>query len=527
MKSEAIDWDADLSADPGEEYQALLRALRRTRGFGLLFVRCSRSKAKQLLQDINKDLPQKSIKVLRFEQSIINGNLYKQVEEYLGSSKLTDILFIQGLEFSLYDYEETQRRLSGWSSDDTYSYSWKGVPHILTNLNQQRERFRDNFNTCFVFLVPLFVFKYIIHRAPDFFDWRSGVYAFSSDPETLEQESQRIIGANHEEYLRLIPQQRYQKLLRIQELLEEKHQTSERRAQLFFEQGNLFMVTQDNEAAIASYDKTLDFKTDDYEAWYNRGIALCNLERHEEAIASFSKALKLKPDKHEAWYERGKALRRLERYEEAIANYDNALRLKPDYYEAWYGRGRAFRWLGRYEEAIASYDNALKLKPDYCKAWYSRGRSLKRLERYKEAVDSFNEALKLEPDNYLAWYNKGNALVFMKRYEEAIASYEKALEIKSDKSEAWNNRGNVLAILGHYEEAIESFDKSLEYSPDDARAFYNKACCYAVWRKPEKVIENLQRSIHLNPNKYREMARTDSDFDSIRDDERFQALLQR
>lgn len=115
----------------------------------------------------------------------------------------------------------------------------------------------------------------------------------------------------------------------------------------------------------------------------------------------------------------------------------------------------------------------------------------------------------------------------MKRYEEAIASYEKALEIKSDKSEAWNNRGNVLAILGHYEEAIESFDKSLEYSPDDARAFYNKACCYAVWRKPEKVIENLQRSIHLNPNKYREMARTDSDFDSIRDDERFQALLQR
>jgi superkiller protein 3 len=39
------------------------------------------------------------------------------------------------------------------------------------------------------------------------------------------------------------------------------------------------------------------------------------------------------------------------------------------------------------------------------------------------------------------------------------------------------------------------------------------------------AIENLQQAINLNPDKYREMAKTESDFDSIREDGRFQALI--
>jgi superkiller protein 3 len=42
----------------------------------------------------------------------------------------------------------------------------------------------------------------------------------------------------------------------------------------------------------------------------------------------------------------------------------------------------------------------------------------------------------------------------------------------------------------------------------------------------EQAIENLQQAINLSPDEYREMGKTDSDFDSIREDERFQALIQ-
>ncbi|BAZ70092.1 TPR repeat-containing protein [Fischerella sp. NIES-4106] len=80
--------------------------------------------------------------------------------------------------------------------------------------------------------------------------------------------------------------------------------------------------------------------------------------------------------------------------------------------------------------------------------------------------------------------------------------------------------------MGRYEEAIASYDQAVEIKPDDHQAWYNKACCYALQRNIEQAIEYLREAINLNPE-YREMAKTDSDFDGIREDERFQELIQR
>ena len=103
---------------------------------------------------------------------------------------------------------------------------------------------------------------------------------------------------------------------------------------------------------------------------------------------------------------------------------------------------------------------------------------------------------------------------------------DKALESKPDYHEAWNYRGYALDNLGRWEEAIASLDKALEIKPDDDATFYTKACCYALHSQIDQAIHNLQQAINLNPEKYREMAKTDSDFDSIRSHTRFQALIQ-
>nr|WP_243458405.1 tetratricopeptide repeat protein [Nostoc sp. UIC 10630] len=80
--------------------------------------------------------------------------------------------------------------------------------------------------------------------------------------------------------------------------------------------------------------------------------------------------------------------------------------------------------------------------------------------------------------------------------------------------------------LEHYKEAIVSFDKVIEIKPDNHTAWYNKACCYVSQNNVELAFKNLQQAINLNPDKYREIAKTDLDFDGIREDERFQALIQ-
>ena len=484
---EAFDWNEEPPLDPAIEYQGLLRGLRRKKGFGLYFVQCSPAEGTKLIARIRQDLPQK-IEVLKFDAAM-DGNFYQCVADYLQAHDDTEVLFVQGLEYSLLSYEATKRE-EGWSSEEIYSYSWKAVPRLLGNLNLQRERFRDNFPIRFVFLLPSFAMKYLIRRAPDFFDWRSGVYEFPTNSDALEQESLRLLG-KYDEYLTWTQAERNRRVAEIQCWASEPEQTPEVKVHLLFEQGNIFFVSERYEAVIANFDQVLKYKANDRYAWYFRGIALSKLQRYEAAITS----------------------------------YDQALKLKPDFYIAWYIRGIALSELKRYEEAIASFDEALKYKPDDHYAWYSRGLVLNKLQRYEEAITTYDQALKYKPDDNYAWYNRGTALGKLQRYEDEIVSYDQALKYKPGKYEAWLVRGIALSKLQRYEDAIASCDQALKINPDYDSAIYIKARCYELQGQVELAIATLKQAIDLDP-KYREMAETDADFERVRSDDRFQALIQ-
>ena len=114
MTSESIDWDEDLPADPEEEYQTFIRTLERTEGFRLLFVRCTPAEGEQLIARVQEELPQKTIEVLRLDAPI--DNLYTIVER-LPNREQINILFIQGLEHSFYEFKPLFR-----TAAEIYSY---------------------------------------------------------------------------------------------------------------------------------------------------------------------------------------------------------------------------------------------------------------------------------------------------------------------------------------------------------------------------------------------------------------------
>jgi tetratricopeptide (TPR) repeat protein len=348
MTSTPLDRNLDAQVNPELEYKALIRSLKYTQGFGLLFVQCSPAEGERLIAKVRKDLLQKHIEVLSLTEPI--ETLYDKVET-LYCNKPIDVLFVQGIEHSLYDYEKNRL----WSDDaQRRSYSETGVPRLLQHLNLSRERFYEDFAFHFVFLVSHFALKYLTRRAPDFFDWRSGVLEFTMDREQLHQKSaQATIGQwQREDLWDLPPSKCRNNLLDIQSLIEEPYQTSESKADLFFEQGRLFGILEEYEEAIASYDKALQLKPDNDLALYNRGNALRKLGRYEEAIASYDKALQFKPDNDLALYNRGNALGNLGRYEEAIASYDKALQFKPDNDLALYNRAFALYELRRSDRQL-------------------------------------------------------------------------------------------------------------------------------------------------------------------------------
>ncbi|MEM1172728.1 MAG: tetratricopeptide repeat protein, partial [Cyanobacteria bacterium P01_H01_bin.35] len=361
MKLEVIDREVDLLLTFAEEYQDLLNVITFIEGFGLLFVECSPAQGTKIMEKVRQDILEERVEVLRLDKTTYN--FYNRVKELPLLADI-DILFVTGLEYSLYQYEEDMKE-RGLGNNEIISISKRGVPPVLINLNQQRERFRDDFDICFVFLLPRFALDYLIKRAPDFFDWRSGLFQFPMDEETVRKESLAVSRKELDDYIEFTRQERKHEWVRIKSLLDEDRLPVEQKAHLLVRKAALDRRLKQNEEAILACDEALEIEPNNYEAWNNKGIALENLERYEQAIAAYEKALEIKPDYHYAWNNKGIALENLERYEQAIAAYEKALEIKPDYHYAWDNKGDALRNLERYEQAIYAYEKALEIKPDY------------------------------------------------------------------------------------------------------------------------------------------------------------------
>src|SRR6266536_6476571 len=84
---------------------------------------------------------------------------------------------------------------------------------------------------------------------------------------------------------------------------------------------------------------------------------------------------------------------------------------------------------------------------------------------------------------------------------------------------------NAYADKGELDKARGLFTTLLEQHPDAWQGHFNAACLEARVGDKEQALEHLERAVELEPKKAREFARTDSDFDSIREDARFSALV--
>jgi len=73
---------------------------------------------------------------------------------------------------------------------------------------------------------------------------------------------------------------------------------------------------------------------------------------------------------------------------------------------------------------------------------------------------------------------------------------------------------------GRYDEARRILHEALEENPGNPSTLYNLACTEALAGERDRALELLDEAV-TGDDRYREYARTDEDFASIRDDPRF------
>jgi tetratricopeptide (TPR) repeat protein len=337
-----------------------------------------------------------------------------------------DIFWIEGLEQSLLGYEDMQR-LAGWNEQDLMTYSWKDVPPILSHLNLGRERFEAQFDCAVVFVVPLFVVKYLLRRAGDFFDWKSGFFEFSDDRQALAE--RMIVNGNLHEYLELSGAARLEMILKIKDLLNSQGIKGKQRAALLRETGLLFASGKNYEQAVESFEQAVQIKPDFFAAWNDRGNSMCNLGRYEEAIRSCRKAISLNPNYLDAYDSLGFIYYRQKDYPSEIKTYQQAIKIDSTEAYLYFKRGDSYRLMGYYEEALKDFERAIELDNKYSWAILRRGEVYLRTGYADAALIHLDWAIKVDPKNDWTHYLRALTHLKLNHPEAAETNCQQAISI--------------------------------------------------------------------------------------------------
>lgn len=228
------------------------------------------------------------------------------------------------------------------------------------------------------------------------------------------------------------------------------------------------------------------------------------------------------------WYERTQ-----ERLDAADRASRKALELAPHLAEAHSSRGFALSLKGDFAAASREFERALELEPQNYEVLYLYGRARFAEGRTAEAAALWLRAHAAQPDEYQSLALRVGALRGLDHpdvpaaAQMAAAAIERRLELNPDDVRALYLGAGILSDLGRVQEGVALAERALVLAPDDMGVLYNTACSFARGGFHERALELLERRMQVAATIYREWVEHDSDFDGIKDDPRFIALLER
>lgn len=97
---------------------------------------------------------------------------------------------------------------------------------------------------------------------------------------------------------------------------------------------------------------------------------------------------------------------------------------------------------------------------------------------------------------------------------------------KAYEVSAWEEAGDAYPLWedGKHEQAREILSAVAEKHPNAGIVLYNLSCVEAILGETEPAIDHLRRSIELE-DRFRELAKTDEDFDTMRERPEFRELV--
>lgn len=122
------------------------------------------------------------------------------------------------------------------------------------------------------------------------------------------------------------------------------------------------------------------------------------------------------------------------------------------------------------------------------------------------------------------FYLRGEALRALDRWAEAIEPLTRASAVAPENIHVWLALGWCYKRMGRIDLAIESLQQAQDAEPQEALIHYNLACYWSLAGNKRHALASLSRAFTLE-NDYRDLVSSEPDFDPLRSDPDFQALL--
>ncbi len=274
-------------------------------------------------------------------------------------------------------------------------------------------------------------------------------------------------------------------------------------------------------------------------------------ELSHKAVEFAEKAVKLNPSLSHAHQFLGGAYSTLGRYDEAIASMNEAVRLEPNNAGAHGSLARAY-WLGKgmVEEAIVELEHAVSINPQAGYSYLQLVFLHTLIGNYTRAEAAAKYAIQLQ-EKFIsgkeglqvvgAHTRLGYCYYRQGRYDEAITQYELELEFLKTSDHALRDRSltELEQKLGaaylrkglteeaeqHFKSAIKRFEQRLGKGSDDPFTKYYMACLFSLTGDLDRALRYLGESLGPLKEINTLRAKSDPDFENIREDSRFRELI--
>ncbi|HKS96157.1 MAG TPA: tetratricopeptide repeat protein, partial [Terriglobia bacterium] len=296
------------------------------------------------------------------------------------------------------------------------------------------------------------------------------------------------------------------------------------------------------------------------------GQALGRIGEYEKAAVQFRKAIDLAPTNDLAYDGLADAYEGSGNVQEAEKTYLRAINLRPNYSAGYNAFGDFYFNHGRYAEAARMFERMVEIAPDSEVGYQNLGGVYVTQGRYAEAIPLLERSVSIRPTAG-ASSNLGTAYFDLRRYLDAARLYEEAVKLSSEEFELWGNLGDAYywapgmrdKAADAYRQAISLASRDLTVNSRDAKTLSYVAYYHAMLGENHWALSTLQRAVRVDPhnvemlfnaalitNQVGDTARTldwlekalaaglpratvenAPNFDALRDNPRFQALMKK